>query len=438
MVRDRAFDIVSSLSPPAQAFNDENTMTRSEKAVARKRASKLEQVFGRVPPQHMFLPVRARASVDLEGVIAESVVSDRNPSESPSDSALAYASAYAALSGTQGARHIDSHVHVDGTMSHHGHGESSYTYDDSTVHLSELMPSPSFTSYRDSIRSLIWLVENDQGRLANIVDEIAELDDARSSRSPIPIAGQSGRRASLSSIEGQFVQFSQFGHVARGLSNITTSPMLTAETAHARRSRSPKSPPTPKTNAPRSPRSPIAFFHSLSRATASLISPSTPEPTLPEVSAHQVARRCTRKLSSFFGERVDPAHAHVHAHNHHHAQHHHHVHSVPSAHPSHIHVPASSYQGHGQAGPSHGHLQGDGHAPHTSVFGYVAPSMAAPPRPAAARRRETFDGVLGELWRNIQAEAAQGRMRTAEFGNLREMWGRLGRQRAQSGAWAEL
>lgn len=438
MERDRSFDF-SPLSPPieAPAFNDENTMTRSEKAVARKRASKLEQMFGRVPPQDMFLPVRPRRSVDIEGVIPESVTNDLKQTASGSDSAQAYAKAFAALSGSQGVVHIrahgegaESHQKPDRSASGSSGSHPPCSVDDHAPDLAELAPSPAFTSYRDSIRSLIWLVENDQGRLASIVDEIAELDEGRSSRSPTPIAGQPARRGSLSSIEGQFTQFAQFGQ--RGadvlLPNTTISPMMTVETG--RRSLSPKPQLSPKTSMPRSPRSPIAFFHSLSRA-AGLISSGplspTPVPMTPEPSAHQLARRRTRKLSSFFGERVDPARAHGHAQGAHHA----HIHSLPSANPPHLYVPSSSYLGYGQ---------GTSHPPRGSVFGFtsgVTPCMMAP-RPAAARRRETLDGVLGELWRNIQTEAAQGRMRAAEFGSLREMWGRLGRERAQSGAWAEL
>ncbi len=341
-------------STSEQAFNDADTMSREEKAVARKRASKLEQMFGRAPPQDMFLPVRPRASVDLGGV-----------QEEAASSTQAHASALAALSGSP-ARHVRAPSHE------HEH-----------VSFEELAPSPAFTSYRDSIRSLIWLVENDQGRLASIVDEIAELDDA----------APQDRRASFST--GDF-----------------------RATVEATRARS-----------PRSPRSPMALFHSLGRATGLVAEP--PTPSTPEASAHTIARRRTRKLSAFFGERVDPAHAHVVQHQHQH------MHSLPSAHPPHAHsaIPATFHAVPDFASTSR--PPSGLHAPRTSIFGFAALAPPGVPR-TAARRRETFDGVLGELWRNIQAEAAQGRMRTAEFGSLREMWSRLGRQRAQSSTWAEL
>jgi hypothetical protein len=173
----------------------------------------------------------------------------------------------------------------------------------------------------------------------------------------------------------------------------------------------------------------MALFHSLGRATGLVAEP--PTPSTPEASAHTIARRRTRKLSAFFGERVDPAHAHVVQHQHQH------MHSLPSAHPPHAHsaIPATFHAV--PNFPSTSRPPSGLHAPRTSIFGFAALAPPGIPR-TAARRRETFDGVLGELWRNIQAEAAQGRMRTAEFGSLREMWSRLGRQRAQSSTWAEL
>ncbi|BEI88245.1 uncharacterized protein CcaverHIS019_0109630 [Cutaneotrichosporon cavernicola] len=354
-----------SLQP---AFNDADTMSRAEKAVARKRASKLEQMFGRVPPQDMFLPVRGRASVDLEG-LRKRVAGDNSDAASPT-SAHAYASALAALSGSPPSRPVGS------------------TVVDEPVASTDLIPSVAFTSYRDSIRSLIWLVENDQGRLASIVDEIAELEDA----------APPNRRSSFSSID--------FGRA----------------TVEATRARS-----------PRSPRSPMALIQSIGRATGLVAEPLSP--STPEASAHSVARRRTRKLSAFFGERVDPAHAHVM--HHHHA----HMHSLPSAHPPHTHAPAIPSSFHAVPGnytARHSRPPSAMHGPRTSVFGFAALAEPSGMPRTAARRRETFDGVLGELWRNVQAEAAQGRMRSTEFGNLREMWSRLGRQRAQSGAWAEL
>lgn len=363
-----------------QAFNDADTMSRAEKAVARKRASKLEQMFGRLPPQDMFLPVLPRASVDLEGV------REGDQAGSPS-SAHARASALAALSG------------ASSPQAGHARAPSA----DARVSFEELPPSLAFTSYRDSIRSLIWLVENDQGRLASIVDEIAELDDAA--------PPQGGRRASFSSID--------FGRAA---------------TVEATRAKSPRS--------PRSPRSPMALFHSIGRATGLVAEP--PTPSTPEVSAHTLARRRTRKLSAFFGERVDPAHAHVlHGPYSQAGAQHAYMHSLPSAHPPHTHasaIPANFHAVPGNYGPSHGSRPSSGnwHAPRTSVFGLASLAPPAGISRTVARRRETFDGVLGELWRNIQTEAAQGRMRSAEFGNLREMWSRLGRQRAQSSVWAEL
>ncbi|GMK57722.1 hypothetical protein CspeluHIS016_0405560 [Cutaneotrichosporon spelunceum] len=364
----RAGSHMSIAEPQQQAFNGVDTMSRAEKAVARKRASKLEQMFGRVPPQDMFLPVRPRGSVDLGG-LRESVADDQ-PDPASSTSAYAYATALAALSGTPPARPVHSPL------------------GDVRVASGHPIPSPAFTGYRDSIRSLIWLVENDQSRLASIVDEIAELDDS----------APSIRRASFSSID--------FGR----------------STVEATRARS-----------PRSPRSPMALIQSIGRVTGFVAEP--PTPGTPEVSAHTLARRRTRKLSTFFGERVDPAHAHV--------VHHHHAHmySLPSTHPPHLHVPVmpSSFHavpGNHTARPSS--PPSAMHGPRTSVFGFAALAEPESVPPTAARRRETFDGVLGELWRNVQAEAAQGRMRAGEFGKLREMWSRLGRQRAQSGAWAEL
>lgn len=432
--RKQSFD-VAPLSPtlPAPAFNDENTMTRSEKAVARKRASKLEQVFGQAPPQDLFLPIRQRDSIDVagdDGVIAESVISDFAPSARDSESST--------TTTCVGGRNVRASRAVSASG---GHATDLSSDDPSVPDVADLAPTPAFAGYRQSIQSLIWLVENDQGRLASIIDELAELDESRSSRATTPIPAH-GRRASLSSVEGQFGQFGQVGR-CMSPANIATTGRVTSA-AIGDQARSPTSPKRPLS--PRSPRSPMALFHSLSRVTGlnalsrGVPDSPGPEPSTPQQSAHALARKRTRKLSAFFGERVDPVHGHGDG-------------------PGHRHTLGTTYhpQAQVQSRP-HTHTPGTfpGNPPRASTLGFalaglstgpemrigpppaLSSTLAIPPRPEAARRRETFDGVLGELWRNIQSEAAQGRLRAAEFGNLRELWGRLGRERAQSTAWAEL
>lgn len=446
MERKLSFDI-APLSPPlaAPAFNDENTMTRSEKAVARKRASKLEQVFGQAPPRDLFLPIRRRDGDKDDGIIAESVITDLTPSARDKENNGPYGSSVTRSTCVGGA---NARASCAGSSSK-GHAAGLTSDDPLVPDLAEVTPTPAFAGYRQSIQSLIWLVENDQGRLASIIDEIADLDESRSSRTTTPVPAH-GRRASLSSIEGQFGQFGQVGR-CMSPTNVTyaaTAGRVTsaATGAGVDGARSPTSPRRPLS--PRSPRSPMALFHSLSRVTGlnalsrvAPDSPTTPEPLTPQQSAHALARKRTRKLSAFFGERVDPIHAHGDGPKH-----------RAYAHNTAEHRPAAQ-----APAPARSHRAGaTGNPTRSSTLGFVLsglstgpemstgppparPStMAIPPRPAAARRRETFDGVLGELWRNIQSEAAQGRLRSTEFVNLRELWGRLGRERAQSTAWAEL
>jgi len=61
-----------------------------------------------------------------------------------------------------------------------------------------------------------------------------------------------------------------------------------------------------------------------------------------------------------------------------------------------------------------------------------------PYRPSAAlRRRETLDGVLDELWEDVQSDLGRGSVDAGEAARLGDMMGVL-RLKRDSEAWAEV
>ena len=72
----------------------------------------------------------------------------------------------------------------------------------------------------------------------------------------------------------------------------------------------------------------------------------------------------------------------------------------------------------------------------------LSQSPLTPPRSSTATakrksRRETIDGMLGEMWRAVQADVSQGSIRVDELDRLGDMMSAF-RRRGEKGGWEEL
>nr|XP_019044812.1 hypothetical protein I302_06726 [Kwoniella bestiolae CBS 10118]OCF23742.1 hypothetical protein I302_06726 [Kwoniella bestiolae CBS 10118] len=271
-------------------------LTREEKSAARKRAAKLEQVLGDKPPPE-YLHNQSASSTPLHSPSPRSR-SQSHPARTPTPPTGS--TARPTITGMNQDR------------------------------------GSAYDAYVASLEGLLYLVENDQSKLGEMMDSISLISPPTSPTRPSGPGSQQGH-----------------GYSKSVDSNTSTSRIKTP------------SPPSPLIDSPQSPRSydrPVDFLEF--------------EEDEVDRESHQARRRRTGKLSQFFGENVNI--------------------SVPFDE-----LPPPRNMGtsnsNGGAGSGGGNKW--------------------------SKRKETLDGMLVELWKNVQSEVGRGNIKGDQGRRLEELVG---------------
>lgn len=293
--------------------------------------------------------------------------------------------------------------------------------------------SPTFDGYRNSLQSLIYLVEHDQDRLACLVDELesANDDEEEVMASLAPPANSPYSPASPASVYS-----TKTPTTVRRLSG-RTSPAASTATGSSfatRFTRRMSAPPASVSFSPfaddRSPSSPRSFFvaprgnttppPSISAATCPSPHASTTSLATTNASPSFHRRRNSSKLSKFFGDdSIDFAALQAAC-------------AVPPS--------ASTLPMHSVSERAASPLSVSPASTMSTMSRKLRPfphDVSRPTTPPAARRRDTLDGVLLEMWHAVQGEVSRGALGAADAARLGDLMGLLRRKREHT-SWAEL
>ncbi|WVQ95061.1 hypothetical protein IAU59_002153 [Kwoniella sp. CBS 9459] len=323
------------MSPSESRFG----FSKEEKSLLRRRGAKLEQVLGDRPPMEMYM-THSTTSSPAPSSLTGTPTSTNDISFSGSGNSTA-------SSSPPTGQLLDNHDHlIEGDRS-----------------------SGAFDAYNASLHRLLYLVENDENKLGQM------MDDLTMQTNPDSDAGATGRSP--------------------------RSPVLRSSSQRQQRDHT-RTPPSPVIDSPRSPSIYDTFidFTSASKSQSKMPATASSSPAGPsevdededengtvDPQSHSARRRRTGKLSQFFGENVNLS-------------------ISPDSHPPPRNLTA------------HSHSKS---AAMSVSAGGAGDRLASKWR----ARRETLDGVLGEMWTNVQSEVGRGAMRGEEGEKLGLLMGLL-------------
>lgn len=360
-------------------------MGDKEKAVARRKAAKLEQVFGDPPPQAMYLPShRPSMSVNLSRDMPATSF-PTPPTHLPPSNAI-------------------------------GNGENG------TAAKGE------YQTYHASLQNLLHLVETDRARLTSIVDSLEPSNTSGPPRNGTGVAGGPGGTASYGSPAGPPLPIPMRARGAGavlqdGSGHGYTSSVESRMTAN-RGSSSPTSPALRSPSVPARQHSPQINNHDYIQSDSDHNDDDDSERHHKDAAdvdvdvdvnvgigfdpnSRAARRKRTGKLTSFFGES-----------------------SINFADPHPPPAPGFGFSAYSND-PDHSAASAFGHG-----HGHRSENGKGSIRRKRMTRIETLDNVLGEMWRGVQAEMRRGGLGLEEGRKLGEMMGTL--RRRSGGVWEEI